>query len=108
MNGLRGAGPKFAEPEIPTTSAPAPKLGESLALARLSRMLRNTLRKWPKAKLLKRAGGFGVSLDAETCLYVSSSGSLTVEEKRDLLVLFAAWLITDAEALQKAPGRPGG
>jgi len=108
MSGLRGAGPKFAEQAIPPTSAPAPKLEESLALARLSRMLRNTLQSWPKAKLLKRAGGFGVSLDAETYLYVSCSGNLTAGEKRDLLVLFAAWQITDGEGLQKAPGPPGG
>jgi hypothetical protein len=66
-------------------------------------MQRSTLRRWPAAKVLKRPAAFGVSLDGDTSLYVSYSGSLTAEEKRDLLVLFATWLVADPGGLTKAP-----
>lgn len=108
MSGLRGRGPAFATPDTRTTSAPAPKLVESLALRKLSAMLQNTLRKWPKARLLKRPEGFGVSLAADTYLYVSASGNLTAEEKRDLLALFATWWVADPSGLTRVRGRQDG
>jgi len=66
-------------------------------------MLRNTLRNYPTTKLVKLKGGFGVSLAENTYLYVSFSGNLTDTEKRDLLALFATWLVADPDGLQKAP-----
>lgn len=98
----------FAPLETLITSPLEPKLGESLALRKLSVMLRNTLRSWPKAKVLRRVGGFGVSLAEDTYLYVSCSGNLTASEKRDLLVLFATWLAVDPGAISKALTPPGG
>ena len=103
MSGSLGHGPRFAGPVTPTTTKPGRRLVESLALEKLSRMQRNTLRSWPMAKVWRRPAGFGVSLDAETYLYVSCSGNLTAEEKRDLLVLLATWQAVDPEALTKAP-----
>jgi hypothetical protein len=103
MNGLRGRGMKFVEPATPITSPPAPKLAESLASRKLLAMLRNTWQKWPKAKMLRRAEGFGVALDEDTSLYVWCSGNLTATEKRDLLALFATWLVVDPSGLMKCP-----
>jgi hypothetical protein len=80
----------------------AQKLEESTASKRLLGMLRNTLRNYPRAKLLTRREGFGVSLDAEKSLYVSLRGDLTDTEKRDLLALLATWLVADPNALQPA------
>ncbi len=66
-------------------------------------MLRNTLRSYPKAMLLHGKGGFGVSLGGGDCLYIRSSGQLTAQDLRDLLVLFATWLAVDPRRLLDEP-----
>lgn len=93
---------------IQTTSQQGRKLGESLATKTLLRMLRSTLRSYPTAKLVTRKGGFGVSLAEGKSLYISSSGNWSPVEKRDLLALFATWLIADPEGLERASTPPGG
>ena len=62
-------------------------------------MLRSMLQNYPKAKLTTRRAGFGVSWDDGTYLRVSFNTSLTVERKRDLLALFATWLVADPSTL---------
>jgi hypothetical protein len=90
---------RSSEAEYQSTRGLERKLAVSKATATLSRMLRNTLQSYPKAKLMKRRGAFGVSLDAETSLYISCNGNLTETEMRDLLVLFVNWLVADAKTL---------
>lgn len=77
----------------------AQKLDASVASKKLIRMLQNTLRKWRTTKLETRRGGFGVYMGEQTYLSVSFSSDLTDAEKRDLLVLFATWLVADPETL---------
>jgi hypothetical protein len=67
--------------------------------AKLCRMLRNTLLKWPMAQVKATAADFGVLLDEHTYLLIRTSGKLTTLEKRDLLALFATWLVVKPEAL---------
>jgi hypothetical protein len=86
----------------------AQKLDESVASRKLIRMLQNTLRRWRTTKLETRKGGFGVFMGEQTYLSVSFSSDLTVEEKRDLLVLFATWLVADPETLLPWTIRQGG
>lgn len=66
---------------------------------KLCRMLRNTLQSYPQATLVTTAAGFGALLDDNTYLLIRTSGNLTTQEKRDLLVLFATWLVADPETL---------
>lgn len=86
----------------------AQKLDESIASKKLTRMLQSTLRKWRTTKLETRRGGFGVYMGEQTFLSVSFSSDLTDEEKRDLLVLFATWLVADPETLLPWTIRQGG
>jgi len=81
------------------TSVQEPKSSGSTPLAKLCRMLRSTLRKYPRASLLSTAGGFGVSLDEPTFLLVSYVGRWSAEDLRDCLALFATWLVADPERL---------
>jgi hypothetical protein len=67
--------------------------------AKLCRMLRNTLLKWPMAQVKATAADFGVLLDEHTYLLIRTNGKLTALEKRDLLALFATWLVVNPEAL---------
>jgi hypothetical protein len=84
------------------TSAPEPKSSERAASERLIRMLRSTLRRYPRAKLQATRGGFGVSLDEFTILRVCWDGPLSAADIRDLLALFAVWLVADPEVLLSA------
>lgn len=86
----------------------AQKLDESVASKKLIRMLQSTLRKWRTPKLETRRGGFGVYMGEQTFLSVSFSSDLTDGEKRDLLVLFATWLVADPETLLPWTIRQGG
>jgi tryptophanase len=70
------------------------------ARAKLIRMLQSMLRKFPSARLMLTAGGFGVYLDAETALYIASRGQWTDEAIRDWLALFATWLVADPAAIR--------
>lgn len=73
----------------------APKSKEQSAQEKLIRMLRSTLRRFPHARLMTTAGGFGVYLDEETALYVATRGRWSDTDMRDLLALFATWLVAD-------------
>ena len=70
--------------------------------AKLCRMLRNTLRSFPTAKLLHGKGGFGASLDDGRLIYIRWTGDLSDADLRDLLALFATWLVVDPERLHDA------
>lgn len=85
------------------TSERVPMSSAANRLGKLCRMLRNTLRSYPKARLLHGKGGFGVSLDDSTAMYIRCVGQLTPEATRDLLVLFATWCAVDPARLF-APG----
>lgn len=74
-------------------------------LAKLLRMLRSMLRRWPRATLERTRDGFGVSLDGQTHMLISYSGPWTDADMRDCLVLFATWLVADGVYL-RAGGIP--
>ena len=78
---------------VPTSSAAARK-------NKLCRMLRNTLRSFPRARLLHGKAGFGASLDDTRLIYIRFVGPLSDQDLRDLLVLFATWLAVDPERLR--------
>lgn len=84
---------------ISDTSELERKSSVSGPLAKLCRMLRSMLRRYPQARLWVYQGGFGVSLDAQTYMRVSYSGNWTAEDMRDLHALFATWLIADPARL---------
>jgi hypothetical protein len=81
------------------TSARVRRSSDADRLDKLCRMLRNTLRSFPQAKLLHGAEGFGASLGKGRSLYIRSVGDLRDQDLRDLLVLFATWLAVDPERL---------
>lgn len=81
-------------------SEQVPKSSGVDPLVKLSRMLRNTLRRWTRARLITTLDGFGVSLDAQTYVRVCVSGPLSDADLRDLLVLFAVWLVADPSRLR--------
>lgn len=99
MIGLLEAGTKLSDRVKTNIGRRVPKLGESIASRKLLAMLRNTQLSYPTMKIMKRRGAFGVFTDDGTYLYVNYSGSLTDLEKRDLLALFATWLIADPDGL---------
>lgn len=84
------------------------RLSASIASRKLTGMLQNTLRSFPTMKVQTRRGGFGVFTDDGTYLYVSFSGSLNADQKRDLLALFATWLVVDPEGLDPQTSRQNG
>lgn len=86
----------------------APKLGEFVRLKKLSRMLRSTLRKWPRLRVMRQSGAFGAYLDAATYLRVSFSGDLTREDISDLLTLCTVWWRSDEDFLDVRSGLQGG
>ena len=67
--------------------------------AKLVRMLRNTLQSYPLARLHRGRDAGGVSVGEDTWIRIRWSGRLTDRELRDLLALFATWLVVDPEAL---------
>lgn len=81
------------------------KSSDAAQVAKLLRMLRSTLRRYPSAKLERTRDGFGASLDASTSMRIRLSGSLTEQDIRDLLALFATWLVVDGAYL-RAGGTP--
>lgn len=85
---------------MPGTTAQERKSRESTRLAKLSRMLQNTLRKWPNTSLISTVGAFGVRLEDGRYLHIVSSGQWTDADIRDLLVLFATWLAVDPDRLR--------
>lgn len=84
------------------------RLFASVVRQKLLRMLQSTLQKFPRAKLMRREGGFGVYLDANTYLYTSYSGNLTDGDMSDLLTLCTVWWRADAEYLRGIVGRRDG
>lgn len=85
---------------IPDTSRRVRKSSESTPIGKLSRMLQSTLRRFPTAKLWIMQDGFGVYLGGETYLHVHYSGRLRTADLRDLLALFATWLVADERRLR--------
>jgi len=77
------------------TSAREHRSNDVTLVAKLCRMLRSTLRRYPQARLLNTQDAFGVWLDERMYLQVSYSGHWTAEDMRDCLALFATWLIAD-------------
>jgi hypothetical protein len=71
-------------------------------LGKLCRMLRNILRSYPTAKLLHGRDGFGALLGEQRLIYIRWNGDLSDQDLRDLLVLFATWLVVDPERLHDA------
>lgn len=90
------------------TYAQVPKSREAQRLNKLCRMLRNTLRSYPAAKLLHGMGGFGVSLEDGTSIWIRWSGRLAPMDLRDLLALFAIWLTVDPGRLVSVDGEASG
>ena len=90
---------KSLEPTIPGTFKQGLKLEEYVTRNKLLRMLRNTLQRYPKARVGKRRGAYGVSMQGGGYLRVSYSVGLDAEQQRDLLVLLATWLVADPNAL---------
>jgi hypothetical protein len=85
------------------TTAPELKLLASTQRAKLVGMLRNTLQRWPRARLQRStAGDFGVSLGEGTFARFVFSTDLTIQDKRDLLVLFATWVVVDPDKFRAA------
>jgi hypothetical protein len=88
-------GMKRLEAVMSATLGQERRLLEFTTGGKLCRMLRNTLRSYPQAKVQATRDVFGAVLDENTYLLIRTSGNLTVMEKRDLLVLFATWLVVD-------------
>lgn len=81
------------------TSAQGRKSKDVERLERLCRMLRSTSQNYPQAKLLHGMGGFGASLGEGISIWIRWSGQLAPLDLRDLLALFATWLVVDPERL---------
>lgn len=105
---LLGGGLRWLDRQARITMKQERKLGGYLALGKLSRMLQNTLRNWPLARVVRRKGGYGVSLAEETYLRVSYSSDLTLPQQRDLLALLATLLVADPDKLIDQNTPPGG
>lgn len=73
------------------------KLGESISLRKLLRMLQSMSRRYPNAKLHRKRGAIGVYLGDDSFLSIRWSGELTSEDMRDLLALYAVWFAVDPE-----------
>jgi hypothetical protein len=71
-------------------------------------MLENTLQRWPAASLTVTEVGFGARLDEQTSLLIASNGPLTDGDMRDLLALFAVWLVADPAMLREGGIRRAG
>jgi hypothetical protein len=81
------------------TAAQVHRSNAAQRLGKLCRMLRNTLRSYPTARLLHGKGGFGAVLGDGISIYIRWSGHLAPSDLRDLLVLFATWLAVDPARL---------
>jgi hypothetical protein len=108
MRWLPSGGTELSASRTTANTARVPRLGRALALRRLSTMLRSTLQKWPTALLWRRKGGYGALLGGGIFLHVSFSTRLTAAEQRDLLMLFAVWLVADPERLLSQDTHRGG
>lgn len=82
------------------TSAQVQTSSVSSPLAKLSRMLRSMSRRWPNTSLLTTTEGFGVRRIDGSYLHIVYSGRWTDEDMRDLLALFATWLVADPDKLR--------
>jgi hypothetical protein len=77
-------------------------------LVKLSRMLRNIVRRFPQARVEITRDGFGVSLDAQTYMRTSYSGHWTDADMRDCHALFATWYVADGAYLTSGGQRLDG
>lgn len=83
----------------PDICAPVHKSNESEALAKLARMLRSMLRRFPNTYLYSTKGAFGVSLGEHGYLRIAYSGSWSADSLRDYLALFVTLLAVDPSAI---------
>jgi hypothetical protein len=90
------------------TSVRVRRSSDAQRLEKLCRMLRNTLRNYPRAKLLHGKDGFGALLGDGISLYVRWSGHLAPADVRDLLALFVTWLAVDPQRLVDPESEAGG
>lgn len=72
----------------------------SSPLAKLSRMLQSMSRKWPRTSLIVTTDGFGASRIDGSSLHIVRNGQWTDADMRDLLALFATWLVADPDRLR--------
>ncbi len=77
----------------------ARKSKDAKRLSRLVHMLRNTLRNFPMAKLHHGKDVFGALLGDGCSISIHWTGNLSNEDLRDLLALFATWLVVDGGRL---------
>jgi hypothetical protein len=89
-------------------SAQEPKSSGATPLVKLSRMLRNIVRRFPQARVEITRDGFGVSLDAQTYMRTSYSGHWTDADMRDCHALFATWYVADGAYLTSGGQRLAG
>lgn len=82
------------------TSAQERKLSESSPIGKLSRMLRSTLQSFPNAKMCVMQDAFGVYLGDGAYLHIHYSSHLASADMRDLLALFATWLVADESRIR--------
>lgn len=87
--------------ETSDTSAPVRRSKDATQRAKLAAMLRSTLQKYPAARLQRGRGAFGASLGEDRSLRVSFNGALSAADLRDLLALFAVWLVVDPEHIKR-------
>lgn len=73
---------------------------ESSPIGKLSRMLRSTLRSFPNAKICVMQDAFGVYLGEGAYLHIHYSSHLASADMRDLLALFATWLVADESRIR--------
>lgn len=84
---------------IPDTYVQGRRFRESRARAKLVRMLQSMSQRFPNTYLHSTEDAFGVSSAATGYLRVAYSGSWTVDNLRDYLVLFVTLLSVDPSAL---------
>lgn len=90
------------------TSGQERKLIDATRQVRLAAMLRNMLRSYPSARLQHSTrGDFGVSLGEGRFLRITWSGDYPIDTLRDLLVLFAVWVLVDPSRVLNPIGRDG-
>lgn len=85
------------------TSKREHRLQDALRLRKLAAMLQNTLRRYPRARLISTRGVFGALLGGSDSLHIVYNGDLSTEDIRDLLALFATWCAVDPDTIVTPP-----
>ena len=90
------------------TTAQALKSKDAIAVAALTRMLQSMSRRFPRTTLVLSRDAFGVTLRDGSYLRIVRNGSLTDEDTRDFLALFARWLAVDPDGMRVLAPTLGG